>query len=81
VRTAITHELADSAAGRKWVPQARTYDFVPPDLAVRLMIFLASGKADALTGRYLHISDDANELVRRAEEIQRDDLYAVRLRK
>jgi hypothetical protein len=43
---------------------------------------LASGRADELAGRYLHAEhDDIEELIGRAEEIQRDDLNAIRLRR
>ena len=41
---------------------------------------LASGRADALSGRYLTAYDDVEELIGRAAEIQRDDLYTLRLR-
>jgi NAD(P)-dependent dehydrogenase (short-subunit alcohol dehydrogenase family) len=47
---------------------------------VRLVLLLASGGADALTGRYISVDDDLADLVRRAEEIQRNDLYVLRLR-
>jgi hypothetical protein len=48
---------------------------------VGLLLYLASGRADALSGRFLSVYDDLDDLVRRAEEIQRDDLYKMRLRK
>lgn len=52
----------------------------PIEQSVQLILFLASGKADELSGRYISIDDDVAELVRRAEEIERDDLYTLRLR-
>jgi 3-oxoacyl-[acyl-carrier protein] reductase len=56
--------------------------WTPPELAPRLVRALASGRADALSGRYLHAEhDDVEELIRRAEEIRRDDLNAIRLRR
>lgn len=48
---------------------------------VGLVLSLASGRADALSGRFLSVYDDLDDLIRRAEEIQRDDLYKMRLRK
>jgi hypothetical protein len=43
---------------------------------------LASGRADALAGRYLHAEHDAiEELISRSDEIVRDDLNAIRLRR
>ena len=48
---------------------------------VGLVLSLASGRADSLSGRFLSVYDDLDDLIRRAEEIQRDDLYKMRLRK
>jgi 3-oxoacyl-[acyl-carrier protein] reductase len=56
--------------------------WTPPELAPQLVRVLASGRADALAGRYLHAEhDDIEDLIRRADEIERDDLNAVRLRR
>lgn len=51
----------------------------PPELAANLVVRLASGKADNLTGRYIHVTDDLDELILTAAEIQEQDLYALRL--
>ena len=56
--------------------------WTPPELAPRLVHVLASGRADALAGRYLHAEhDDIEELIGRAEEVEREDLNAIRLRR
>jgi 3-oxoacyl-[acyl-carrier protein] reductase len=56
--------------------------WTPPELAPRLVRALASGRADALAGRYLHAEhDDLEELIRRADEIVEQDLNAIRLRR
>jgi NADP-dependent 3-hydroxy acid dehydrogenase YdfG len=56
--------------------------WTPPELAPRLVRALASGRADALAGRYLHAEhDDIEDLIRRADEIRRDDLNAIRLQR
>ena len=52
----------------------------PPELAAELVLLLASGQADALSGRYLSVYDDVPALIARAEEIRRGDLYTLRLR-
>ncbi len=53
-----------------------------PELAPRLVRVLASGRADALAGRYIHAEhDDIEDLIRRADEINEDDLNAIRLRR
>ena len=51
----------------------------PMERAVEMFMFLASGKADALSGRHISISDDASDLLNRVEEIEQKDLYTLRL--
>jgi NAD(P)-dependent dehydrogenase (short-subunit alcohol dehydrogenase family) len=56
--------------------------WTPPELAPRLIRVLASGRADRLAGRYLHAEhDNIEELIGRADEVVRDDLNAIRLRR
>jgi NAD(P)-dependent dehydrogenase (short-subunit alcohol dehydrogenase family) len=56
--------------------------WTPPELAPRLVRVLASGRADKLSGRYLHAEhDDIEDLIRRADEIVENDLNAIRLRR
>jgi len=56
--------------------------WTPPELAPRLVRALASGRLDTLSGRYLHAEhDDIDDLEARADEIVRDDLNAIRLRR
>jgi NAD(P)-dependent dehydrogenase (short-subunit alcohol dehydrogenase family) len=56
--------------------------WTPPELAPQLVRVLASGRADALAGRYLHAEhDDVEELIGRAEAVVADDLNAIRLRR
>lgn len=56
--------------------------WTPPELAPQLVRVLASGRADALAGRYLHAEhDDVEALIRRAGEIVEQDLNAIRLRR
>jgi 3-oxoacyl-[acyl-carrier protein] reductase len=57
--------------------------WTPPELAPRLVRALASGRLDALSGRYLHAEHDADieDLERRADEIVANDLNAIRLRR
>ena len=45
-----------------------------------LCVFLASGQGDALSGRYLRVEDDWQEIARNAASIQEHDLYTLRLR-
>jgi short-subunit dehydrogenase len=63
-----------------WFPDDAPW--TPPELAPRLVRVLASGRADALAGRYLHAEhDDIEDLIRRADEIREQDLNAIRLRR
>jgi 3-oxoacyl-[acyl-carrier protein] reductase len=56
--------------------------WTPPELAPQLVRVLASGRADALAGRYLHAEhDDIEDLIRRADEIEAGDMNAIRLRR
>ena len=56
--------------------------WTPPELAPELVRVLASGRADALSGRYIHAEhDDIDDLIARADEIQERDLNAIRLQR
>jgi 3-oxoacyl-[acyl-carrier protein] reductase len=71
VRTEMTEDSFDDDA-----------PWTPPELAPRLVRVLASGRADALAGRYIHAEhDDVEDLIRRADEIRENDLNAIRLRR
>jgi 3-oxoacyl-[acyl-carrier protein] reductase len=70
VRTEMTKAAPDDAP------------WTPPELAPRLVRALASGRADALSGRYIHAEhDDLDELTARADEIRERDLNAIRLQR
>ena len=56
--------------------------WTPPELAPQLVRVLASGRADALAGRYIHAEhDDIEDLIARADEIEANDLNAIRLQR
>ena len=70
VRTHMTERFGDDAP------------WTPPELGPSLVRVLASGRADALAGRYLHAEhDDIEDLIERADEIVANDLNAIRLRR
>jgi NAD(P)-dependent dehydrogenase (short-subunit alcohol dehydrogenase family) len=52
----------------------------PIERSVALLMLLASGKADALSGRFIDVDDDLGALLQQTELIERDDLYTLRLR-
>jgi 3-oxoacyl-[acyl-carrier protein] reductase len=56
--------------------------WTPPELAPELVRKLATGRYDALAGRYLHAEhDDLDELLARFDELRERDLNAIRLRR
>ena len=70
VQTEMTSDFPDDAP------------WTPPELAPRLVHALASGRADALAGRYIHAEhDDIEELVRRVDDIEARDLNTIRLQR
>ena len=70
VQTEMTSNFSDDAP------------WTPPELAPRLLVALASGRADALAGRYIHAEhDDIEDLIARADEVLEQDLNAIRLRR
>ncbi len=70
VRTEMT---ADSPDDAPWTP---------PECAPRLVLKLASGRYDALAGRYLHAEHtDVDSLIANIDEVLDSDLQAIRLRR
>ncbi|HEX4930010.1 MAG TPA: SDR family NAD(P)-dependent oxidoreductase [Gaiellaceae bacterium] len=56
--------------------------WTPPELAPQLVLELASGRFDALSGRYIHAEHDPPDVLEtRIERILADDLNAIRLRR
>jgi NAD(P)-dependent dehydrogenase (short-subunit alcohol dehydrogenase family) len=56
--------------------------WTPPELAPELVRRLATGRYDALAGRYLHAEhDNVDELLDRIDEVREGDLNAIRLRR
>jgi len=53
---------------------------VTPAVAANLVLKLASGQADSLSGRLFSVTDDFDEIVRRRDEVCAADLYTLRSR-
>lgn len=85
VRTAMAESLLNHPRGEEWFPWfGRTVEDgndVPPERGADLVVRLASGRYDALSGCFLYIEDDLDLLVSRAAEIHRDRLYRLQLKK
>ncbi len=83
VRTAMAEQALGTAEGQRWLPWfRRIFDQgldIPPERSAHLALTLASGKVDALTGRYLSPYDDLNLLLSQLEEVERGHLYELRV--
>jgi NAD(P)-dependent dehydrogenase (short-subunit alcohol dehydrogenase family) len=53
---------------------------VTPDVVADLVLLLASGRADALSGRMFSVNEDVEEIIRRSPDVRRDELYALRVK-
>jgi acyl-CoA synthetase (AMP-forming)/AMP-acid ligase II/NAD(P)-dependent dehydrogenase (short-subunit alcohol dehydrogenase family) len=51
-----------------------------PDQAAHLILQLARGRGDRLSGRHLTVADDLDTLLTRIDQIEREDLHTLRLR-
>ena len=80
-RTDMTEHLTASEAGARWLPDAGSGRVVEAEDTARLIVRLASGSADELSGRLLHTLDEVDVLLAELDEIRRDDLYAPRIRR
>jgi NAD(P)-dependent dehydrogenase (short-subunit alcohol dehydrogenase family) len=79
--TEMTRHLAQSEAGRRWLPEAGRRRGLEVERSAELIVTLASGGADELSGRILHTLDDVPTLLANVDEIRRDDLYVPRVRR
>jgi NAD(P)-dependent dehydrogenase (short-subunit alcohol dehydrogenase family) len=85
VRTPGAEYLLASPVAMRWLPGFRKV-FAdgrdqPPETLARLVVALASGRADLLSGRFFDATSDLDEMVSRADDIRRDDLHALRVHK
>ncbi len=81
VRTELVDRVISSAQGQKYLPElAARIDQLEPERAGLLVADIASGRLDPLAGRFIHVLDDVDDLLRRADEIIEQDLYTLRLR-
>ncbi|MBN1825070.1 MAG: SDR family oxidoreductase [Candidatus Eisenbacteria bacterium] len=87
VRTAMTAPFAETEEGRRWMGRLadridRGLD-IPPEKAAAMVAAIASGRLDALRGRYMDAQDDSDrieEMEAGAREIIEKDLRVLRIR-
>jgi NAD(P)-dependent dehydrogenase (short-subunit alcohol dehydrogenase family) len=84
VRTPMVEEILALPGIEDWQPGfVRAHEegrVLPPERGAELVVYLASGRADALSGCFISVRHDLTDMVARAEEIQENDLYTLRLR-
>lgn len=83
VRTAMSEYSLNSPEGKKWLPWfKRIFDegfVVPAERPAALVLELPSGRADNLSGRFLSIYDDLDELLKSAADLEQKNLYALKV--
>jgi NAD(P)-dependent dehydrogenase (short-subunit alcohol dehydrogenase family) len=83
VRTAMSESALSCGepSVERWFADAfASQHDVSTESAAALVIYLASGAADVLSGRNIDVSDDVAQMVARADEIEERDLYVLRER-
>jgi NAD(P)-dependent dehydrogenase (short-subunit alcohol dehydrogenase family) len=82
VKTNFIEEILTSDS-LKWMPWlADLFEDgrdASPAISARLLLQLASGKYDALSGLFITIEDDLDELLKSVDQIDADSLYSLRV--
>ncbi|HXJ85561.1 MAG TPA: SDR family oxidoreductase [Candidatus Binatia bacterium] len=83
VDTAMTEYSLTSVEGQRWLPWfKRLFDegfTVPAERPATLVLELASGRADALSGRFISVYDDLEQLISNAADLQQRNLHALKV--
>jgi NAD(P)-dependent dehydrogenase (short-subunit alcohol dehydrogenase family) len=73
-------DRAIAARTRSWFERQFAHgNTVSAQEAAAFVVELASGRADALSGRYIAIDDDFEALIDRADEVRRENLQALKV--
>jgi NAD(P)-dependent dehydrogenase (short-subunit alcohol dehydrogenase family) len=83
VRTAMSESALSCGepSVEQWFKKAfASQQDVSADSAAALVVYLASGAADVLSGRNIDVSDDVAQMAARAAEIEERDLHVLRER-
>ncbi len=83
-------EAALNSSADRRTPEGRVHGWIrdqlasgrgaDPDQAADLVVALAGGRADRLSGRHISVTENLDALLRRIDLIERDDLHTLRLR-
>jgi NAD(P)-dependent dehydrogenase (short-subunit alcohol dehydrogenase family) len=84
-------DVARASTAGPATPEGRVFGWIKAQLAAgrgsdparaaRLILSLASGQADRLSGRHLTVADDVHALLAEIDRIERDDLHTLRLQR
>jgi NAD(P)-dependent dehydrogenase (short-subunit alcohol dehydrogenase family) len=77
---AVSPGLVRTDLTRSGFEEAPLSDWAPIEKIGHLVADLATGRADRLSGRFIHVHDDLGELIAHASEIEREDLHQLRMR-
>ncbi len=83
VRTSLTEKILSSDKGRRYLPELcnlPTERWSSVEEVATWVAMLASGRADALTGRFITIRDNLDELLNTATEIISQEKLVLRMR-
>jgi NAD(P)-dependent dehydrogenase (short-subunit alcohol dehydrogenase family) len=80
IRTAMTDFIATDPGGRRWRPSFADSRWHSPDCVTRVVLALAGGRYDRLTGRYLLLPVDLDVVLAEADRILAEDLLTLRIR-
>ena len=84
VRTAMAMWALESPAGRRWIPWYRNIfdqqQDVLPEYSAELVVRLARGDADVLTGRFIARGDDLDDIIRRSDKAIENEWGMLRVR-
>jgi NAD(P)-dependent dehydrogenase (short-subunit alcohol dehydrogenase family) len=83
IRTAMSEHSLNSPEGKTWLPWFKDIFTegrdLPPERPAALLLALASGKADRLSGRYLDPFDDLDAVIAAAESVKARKLYTLEI--
>lgn len=83
VHTELTQAYLDAPATERWMPAFKRRpltEWTPPERVATLMVRLAQGACDALTGRFISVDADLDALIAQAPQLRDNDRLTLRLR-
>jgi NAD(P)-dependent dehydrogenase (short-subunit alcohol dehydrogenase family) len=83
VRTAMSEHSLNSPEGRTWLPWFRDiFDRgldLPPERPAQLLLALASGRCDSLSGRFVRPEDDLDRLLSATAKVEAEKLLTLQV--